>query len=224
MHDLAAEPEHECALGKPLQRRYGHRTAVATPLLRDDKRLGVIAVMRRAVRPFGARQLALLQTFADQAAIAIENAHLFAELQARNAELSQSLARQTATAEVLQAISRSPTELQPVLDAVAQRAALLCRAQGSPVWLAEGEQLQAMTIYGPAYPEGVLETLALRATSIGRRAFLERRCLHADDIVPLRDSEPRRARNAGAQRLSHRAGGGDAPRRPGHRPDLAAVQ
>jgi signal transduction histidine kinase len=104
-------------------------------------------------------------------------------------ELSQSLARQTATAEILQAISRSPTELQPVLDAVAQRAALLCRAQGSRVWLAEGDQLRAMTSYGPGYPQSVLETRPVRATSVGGRAFLERRCVHVEDVVPLLDTE-----------------------------------
>jgi signal transduction histidine kinase len=104
-------------------------------------------------------------------------------------ELAQALARQTATAEVLQAISRSPTELQPVLDAVAQRAALLCRAHGSRVWLAEGDHLRAMTSYGPGYPESVLETRPVRATSVGGRAFLERRCVHVEDVVPLLDTE-----------------------------------
>jgi signal transduction histidine kinase len=116
-------------------------------------------------------------------------AQALVQLDARNAELSQALARQTATAEVLQAISRSPTELQPVLEAVAQRAAPLCRADGARVWLAEGDHLRAMTGYGPGYPESVHETRPLRATSVGGRAFLERRCVHVDDVVPLLDTE-----------------------------------
>jgi len=118
-----------------------------------------------------------------------EIARLKRALARRERELAQALEQQNATSEILRAISRAPADLGSVLDAVAQRAALLCRAQGARVWLAEGERLRAMTSYGPAYPQGVLETLPLRATSVGGRAFLERRCLHVEDIVPLLDSE-----------------------------------
>ncbi len=87
-------------------------------------------------------------------------------------------------------ISESPTDVQPVLDAVAERAGILCHADGSRVWLAEHGQLRAMTSYGPAYAGGAgIEALPLRRTSIGGRAFLERRTIHVEDVLPLMESE-----------------------------------
>ena len=102
------------------------RTVLAVPLLREDRLLGVIALRRREVRAFSEKQLALLQTFADQAVIAIENVRLFSELEARNRELTEALEQQTATSEILRVISRSPTDVQPVFDTIARAAASSC--------------------------------------------------------------------------------------------------
>jgi GAF domain-containing protein len=159
------------------------RRMVGAPLLKDGTPIGAIVVAWRDAGHTPQRQIDLLRTFADQAVIAIENARLFNETQ-------EAFERLTATSEVLQVISSSPTDVQPVLDTVAERSGLLCHAQGARVWLVEDGHLRAMTSYGPAYrAEAEPEALPLRRTSIGGRAFVERRCIHVEDVLPLIDSE-----------------------------------
>src|SRR5262249_22002418 len=110
------------------QKELGFRTALATPLLSKNVQIGVILIRRMAVDPFSDKQIAMLETFASQAVIAIENARLFEEAQARTLELQESLEYQTATRECLPVISKSPNELQPVLEAVTRTAVALCNA------------------------------------------------------------------------------------------------
>ena len=107
--------------GSALAASFGSRTVLSVPLLVDGIPIGTINLRREVVKPFGERQIALLETLADQAVIAIENVRLFTELEARNRDL-------TATGEVLQVISRSPTDTQPVFDTIAERAVNLCSA------------------------------------------------------------------------------------------------
>ena len=114
------------------------RTLLAVPLLREDVAIGVILIRRFQVHPFSDKQIALLKTFADQAVIAIENVRLFKEFQERNAELREALEHQTATAEVLGIISRSPTDVQPVLDAIVESAARVCGIDDVVLRLREG--------------------------------------------------------------------------------------
>ena len=124
--DVKADPEY----GWEEASRLGDfRTIIGVPMLREGVPIGVLALTRSEVRPFSEKQIELIATFADQAAIAIENVRLFDEVQARTQELSVSLEYQTATADVLNVISRSPSELQPVLDAIVQTAARLCSAE-----------------------------------------------------------------------------------------------
>jgi GAF domain-containing protein len=103
---------------------------MAAPLLRERTTIGGIAVDRATPGPFTDKQIALLKTFADQAVIAIENVRLFKELQARNAEVTEALERQTATSEILSVISQSPTDVAPVFETIMKNAVRLC---GSPL-------------------------------------------------------------------------------------------
>src|SRR6202007_749478 len=110
------------------------RTLLAIPMLRGTELLGVILIRRDEVRPFTEGQIALMETFADQAAIAIENARLLTELQTKNADLTETLEQQTATSEILRVISSSPTGIQPTFDAIATAATTLCEADNATVF------------------------------------------------------------------------------------------
>src|SRR2546423_67954 len=112
--------------GRQLAIRFGHRTVLAVPLLRENRALGTILVRRTEVRPFEDKHVALLKTFADQAAIAIENTRLLNELRQRTEDLSESLEQQTATTEMLHVISSSPGALEPVFATMVANAARIC--------------------------------------------------------------------------------------------------
>ena len=149
IHDMAAESETEFPEGLRFQKRAGHRTVVATPMLREGNPLGAILIRRTEVRPFSDRQIKLLETFADQAVIAIENVRLFKELQERNAELREALEHQTATGEVLGIISRSPTDVQPVLDAIVESAARVCGIDDVVLRLRDENTMGVSAHFGP---------------------------------------------------------------------------
>jgi len=133
-------------------RRAGLRTIVAVPLLREQTAIGAIVIRRLEVRPFSEKQIRLLQTFADQAVIAIENVRLFKELQTSNRELTAALDTQTATSDILRVISRSQTDVQPVFDAIVHSAVRLLQGAAGALLRVAGNQivLAAQTTTGDA--------------------------------------------------------------------------
>ena len=143
--DVQADPDHTLVE----QRRIGgYRTVLGVPLLREGVPIGVIILTRSHVHPFTDKQIDLVSTFADQAVIAIENARLFNEVQARTRELTEALEQQTATSEVLQVISRSPGELEPVFNAMLENATRICEAKVGNLFLREGDDFRAVAVHG----------------------------------------------------------------------------
>ena len=146
VHDLQAAA-HEFPVGAEFALRLGHRTILAVPLLRENEAIGALAIRRTEVKPFTNKQIELVTTFADQAVIAIENARLFDEVQARTRELSESLEQQTATSEVLKVISSSPGELEPVFNALLANATRICEATFGTLHLCEGPVFRAVAAH-----------------------------------------------------------------------------
>src|SRR5262249_2685010 len=139
-----------------ITKRLGIRTVLVAPLMRENQPIGVIVIRRTVVRPFSEKQIKLLKSFADQAVIAIENVRLFTELGERNAELREALEHQTATSEVLGIISRSPTDVQPVLDAIVESAAKVCGIDDVVLRLHEGNAMVPRAHFG-SIPIGRVE-------------------------------------------------------------------
>ncbi len=169
------------------QRRGGFRTMLGIPMVRDGKPIGVLSLTRSTVNPFTAKQIALVDTFADQAVIAIENVRLFEEVQARTDELQESLQRQTATADVLKVISRSTFDVQTVLQTLTESAARLCNADMATI-TRQGEA--GLYYHATNYnfpPDWVEYTKAFplkaeRGTVVGR-TLLEKRAIQIPDVL-----------------------------------------
>src|SRR5262245_21991134 len=154
IRDVADDPDYTW-VG---QQAAGVRTILAVPMLREDIVVGVIGCGRREVRPFTAKQIEIVQTFANQAVIAIENARLIEEVQARTRDLVESLEYQTATSEVLSAIGRSKFDLQPVLDTLVTSAAHLCDAQMVAIHIRHDNTFPGRARYG--VPAEMVEALS----------------------------------------------------------------
>jgi two-component system, NtrC family, sensor kinase len=182
--DLQAE-EAEYPVGSKMARRLGHRTILAIPLMHAGEVIGTIGIRRTEVRPFTDRQIDLLKTFADQAVIAIENTRLFEAEQATKRELQESLEYQTAMSDVLSVISRSPSNLQPVLDVIVQTAVRLCQADFADFrLLRDGTYYVAATTTdgGTRDKEHIASPIAPGRGSVTGRVALERRTIHVPDV------------------------------------------
>jgi len=154
---------------------------LATPLLREGISIGTIHIRRMEVRPFTEKQIKLLETFAAQAVIAIENVRLFKELQERNRDLTEALEQQTATSEVLRVIASSPTDVQPVLDVVAENAARLCNALDAQIWRVAGDRVRLGAQYGSIPSARTEEGRPIVRGLAGGRAILDRETIHIPD-------------------------------------------
>src|SRR5262245_33388447 len=130
----------------PLVEAVGARTFVSVPMLKEDQLIGAINMYRQEVRPFTDKQIELVKNFAAQAVIAIENTRLLNELRKRTDDLSESLEQQTATSEVLKAISSTPGELEPVFNAMLANATRICEAAFGNLFLREGTVFRVVAI------------------------------------------------------------------------------
>jgi GAF domain-containing protein len=181
--DVLGDPEfksfHAAKLG-------GMRTVLGVPLLREESPVGFMILMRKTVRPSSEKQIEPVSTFADQAVIAIENVRLFDEVQTRTAELTETLEYQTATSDVLNVISRSPNDVQPVFDMIAESAARLCEAQYCFVYRFDGQFLHFMAHHGLTAEVFEINRRAYPAPpgrkSAAARAVLERSVVQIPDV------------------------------------------
>ena len=173
------------ARGREFAKKFGHRTILAVPLMREERALGCILIRRTEVKPFDQKDVALLTTFADQAAIAIENVRLFEAEQQRTHELSESLEQQTATAEVLKTISRSTFDLHSVLNALVESVARLCDADLAAIRRPKGMSFLHVASHGaPSEYNEYMQTRPIEADrgTVAGRVLLEGKPIHIADV------------------------------------------
>src|SRR5258705_7309965 len=186
VHDLLSPEGEQVPLTRERLQQEGHRTVLSVPMLREGESIGAIVLRRTEVQPFSDKQIALLQTFADQAVIAIGNVRLFEEVQAKTRDLTESLQQQTATADVLKVISRSTFDLPAVLQTLVESAARLCDADKTNITREKNGAFHRAEAYGfsPEFQEYVKDKPIEpgRGSSFGR-ALLEGRVIHIPDVL-----------------------------------------
>jgi two-component system, NtrC family, sensor kinase len=176
----------ELALGRQYAIKNGYRTVLGVPLIREGRALGSIIILRTEVRPFEQKHISLLSTFADQAAIAIENVRLFEAEQQRSRELTESLQQQTATADVLKVISRSTFDLKSVLNTLVESAARLCEADQAAIARQKDAYYHIVASHG--FSTGVQDYVETVPFERGRgslmgRVLLECNPVHIIDVL-----------------------------------------
>jgi len=201
--DIAAAPTHRDKLRIATIELAGARTVLGVPMLKDNDIVGSIIIYRREVRPFTDKQIELVQNFAAQAVIAIENTRLINELRQRTTDLTESLEQQTATANVLRVIAGSPTDIEPVLEVIVRTAGELCESEYAILWrLRDGKYYMAWS--NNADPEWVKywaehPITPNRGTLLGR-TVLECRAVHILDCLNDPEYTQHEAARLGRQR------------------------
>jgi len=175
VEDVAALTDTEYPAGKENQQKLGYRSFLAAPMMREGSAIGVIAVWRRFVRPFSDKHVALVKTFADQAAIAIENVRLFNETK-------EALEQQTATAEILKVISGTLTDTQPVFDAIARSALRIFGGMDVSVGLVDGDEIAIRSGTLPYAERGLVPRLPINRETAAGCAILDRQALNIGDV------------------------------------------
>ena len=181
--DTASDPEYRLSEATTLGNL---RTQLGVPLLREGEPIGVIALARQRVEPFTERQVELVQTFADQAVIAIENVRLFTELQQRTGDLQELLEYQTATSDVLKVISGSTFDIQPVFETIVATAARLCDANGAIITNREGDAYRVAATFAqtPEYDAFIRgRLLTADRGSVAGRTALDGQVVHVHDLT-----------------------------------------
>ena len=183
--DVLAQPDYDQRTRDVLQSALGYRTFMAVPILRSGKPIGVVGCARRRVKPFSAEQIQMLNTFAEQASIALDNVRLFTDLRQRTDDLTESLEYQIATSEVLNVISRSTTDLQPVLDAMCGAAIRLCSGQTGGIAVKRGDKLHFLAAVGhtPQFERHLRNNpFSIDRSTSTARAVIDKDVVHIVDI------------------------------------------
>jgi GAF domain-containing protein len=192
IRDVGEDPEYQL---HSTAAAVGYRSIMSVPMLRGQNAIGAITVNAADVAAFSDNHVKLLQTFADQAVIAIENVRLFTELRASNRELTSALDTQTATSDILRVISSSPTDLQPVFDAIVTSAVRLCDARFANVFRLDGEvvhlvahhnlPLEALEQFRRTFPQPLSQGGTITAQAMRRRAVVHVHDIELQSDIPV---------------------------------------
>jgi GAF domain-containing protein len=181
VHDYLSSDGDDFPVGRERARREGARSVLGVPMSREGESIGVIVLRRIDVHPFSDKQISLLQTFADQAVIAIGNVRLFEQVQAKTHDLTEALTYQTGSSKILSVIASSPTDVGPVLEAIVESACELCEAYDAVVVLKDGNDLRFGAHHGPI--PLIFEKLPTNRNWVTGRAVVDKAPMHVHDLL-----------------------------------------